>query len=191
MTSATYKDKEIVVDILSKSFDDNKSVNYIVPQDKRRGQRIKRLMEYSFDICYHFGKVMLSDDRKACALIVIPEKKKTTVQSIFLDLKLMFTCMGLSNVSKAMSREAKIRKAQPKEPMYYLWFIGVHPSEQGTGIGSGLLNEIVRESESEARTICLETSTLKNLPWYERFGFRIYNELDLGYKLFFLKRRPG
>lgn len=34
----------------------------------------------------------------------------------------------------------------------------------------------------------LETSMPENLPWYERFGFRIYDRLELGYTLYFLKK---
>lgn len=188
MIKANYADKKRTVGILAASFDDNQSVNYIIKQDSKRKQRIRRLMEYSFDVCYLFGKVYLSDDKKGCALIVLPDKKKTTLQSIWLDLKLIIFCIGLLNVKKAMSREAKIKKLQPAEKMYYLWFIGVDPSEQDKGIGSILLDEIIDESESNKRIICLETSTSRNLPWYEKFGFTIYNELDLGYKLFFLKR---
>lgn len=188
MVRAELKDKHLIADILAKSFDDNKSVNYIVKQDGKREQRLKSLMEYSFDVCYLFGDVFLTEDKKGCALIVLPDKKKTTLKSILLDLKLIFSCIGLSNVKKAMERESKIKTLQPKEPMYYLWFIGVDPIEQNKGIGSALLAEVIKEGVSKQRTICLETSTLKNLPWYEKFGFKIYNELDLGYKLFFLKK---
>lgn len=191
MIRAEYKDKERIVKILTGSFENNGSVNYIIKQDRKRIQRITNLMEYSFDICYLFGRVLLSDDKKGCALIVLPEKKKTTFKSALLDLKLIFSCIGLSNVKKTMKRETMIKKLQPKEPMYYLWFIGVDPNEQNKGIGSSLLVEIIKESESEKRSICLETSTLKNLPWYQKFGFTIYNELNLGYKLFFLKRQPA
>lgn len=188
MMAANYNDKPIVVDILAKSFNDNKSVNYIVKQDSKREQRLKMLMEYSFDVCHLFGDVFLTENKKACALILLPDKKKTNLKSILLDLKLIFSCTGLSNVKKAMDREAKIKKLQPKEPMYYLWFIGVDPAEQNKGIGSKLLTEVINEGGTKQRTICLETSTVKNIPWYEKFGFKIYNELDLGYKLFFLKK---
>ena len=86
-----------------------------------------------------------------------------------------------------MSREAKIKYIQPKILMYYLWFIGVDAEHQNTGIGTTLMNELILESKQSSRPIFLETSTLKNLPWYKKFGFEVYNELDLGYKLFFLK----
>lgn len=188
MVKAKYEDKQLVTNILSASFNDNKSVNYIVKQDSKREQRLRSLMEYSFDVCHLFGEVFLSDDKKGCALILLPDKKKSNLKSIWLDLKLIFTCTGLANVTKAMDREAKIKKLQPKELLYYLWFIGVNPEDQNKGIGSVLLAEVINEGISKQRTICLETSTLKNLPWYEKFGFKIYNELDLSYKLFFLKK---
>ncbi|MDF3076874.1 MAG: family N-acetyltransferase [Sphingobacteriaceae bacterium] len=188
MIKASYSDKSLVLDILTKSFDTNKSVNYIVKQDKKRVQRVRALMDYSFEVCYLFGEVYLSNNKKACALILYPDKKKATLKSILLDIKLILSCVGLSNVKKALSRESKIKKIQPKEPMYYIWFIGVDPAYQNSGIGTELLNEVIEDSSRKKRPIYLETSTTKNLPWYKKFGFDIYNELDLSYKLFFLKR---
>ncbi|MFX6031787.1 hypothetical protein ABTE99_19625, partial [Acinetobacter baumannii] len=79
--------RELVTDILTRSFVDNKSVNYIIKQDEKREQCLKGLMEYSFDVCNLFGEVFISDDRKACALIVVPDRKKVTVKSILLDIK--------------------------------------------------------------------------------------------------------
>ena len=188
MKNADYKDKNLVIDILTKSFETNQSVNYIAKQGRKRLKRIRALMDYSFEVCYMFGDVFLSDDRKACALILYPDKKKTTLKSILLDIKLIFSCIGVENIKKALVRESKIKQLQPKTTMYYLWFIGVDPEHQNEGIGSVLLDEIINDSKNKQRPIYLETSTLKNLPWYKKYGFQIYNELELSYKLFFLKR---
>lgn len=187
MMNANCDDKKIVIDLLTSSFNNNKSVNYIIKQDDKRDWRLKELMAYSFEMCYHYGKVLLSDDKKGCALVLLPNKKKTTIRSIFLDVGLILRVIGFRNIKKAISRESKINKLQLKEDVYYLWFIGVDPNEQHKGIGSKLLNELIQEANTQQRTICLETSTLKNIPWYEKFGFSIYNQLDLGYQLFFLK----
>jgi ribosomal protein S18 acetylase RimI-like enzyme len=187
MIRAEYKNKDLIVNILTGSFNDNKSVNYIIKQDEKRVERIKKLISYSFELCYRYGKVFISNDRKACALIILPEKKKTTLYSIYLDLSLIFCCIGFRNIKKVMNRESKIRQLQLRGNIYYLWFIGVYPDEQHKGIGTNLLNQIIKDAHMEHRTICLETSTLKNIPWYQKFGFSIYNELNLGYQLFFLK----
>lgn len=189
MVKAKYSDKNLVVDILTKSFDTNQSVNYIVKQDAKRTQRVRALMDYSFEVCYLFGDVFLSEDKRACALITYPDKKRTTAKSILLDVTLILSVVGLENIKKTLARESLINKIQPKELKYYLWFIGVDPEYQNEGIGTILLDELIEDSEHKKRPIYLETSTLKNLPWYQKFGFQIYHELDLSYKLFFLKRQ--
>lgn len=188
MRKATYAEKELVTDILCKSFDNNLSVNYIVQQGKKRTKRLKILMAYSFEVCFKFGDIFLSDDNKACALVVYPEKKKTTVSSVLLDINLMLKCIGITNILKALNRESRIKKIQPKERIYYLWFIGVDPKYQGSGIGTELMKEVIEDSRLKKRPLYLETSTLQNLPWYDKFGFKTYNELQLTYKLYFLKR---
>lgn len=188
MRQAKYEDKNLIIDILTQSFESNQSVNYIIPQDKKRIKRIRALMDYSFEVCYLFGEVLISDDKKACALIVYPDKKKTSLKSILLDVKLIIQCVGLKNIKKTLSREALIQKIQSKERMTYLWFIGVNLAAQNKGIGSRLLQEIIQLSIQNNRPIYLETSTVKNLPWYSKFGFQVYSEQDLSYNLYFLKR---
>ena len=188
MIRAQHTDKDLVVSILVNSFKDNKSVNYIIKQDEQRIERIKRLMEYSYDVCNLFGDICLTEDKKGCALLILPDKKKTTIKSILLDAKFAFFCLGLSNINKAMKREAKINHVHPEGLLYYLWFIGVDSSNQNKGIGSQLMQDIILEGHKLNRTICLETSTLKNVPWYEKFGFYIYHEFDFNFKLFCMKR---
>jgi len=188
MTKANYDDKNLIVDILSESFKNNKSVNYMAKDGQNKFERIRYLMDYSFEVCYQFGEVYISDDRTAAALVLYPEKKKTNFSSILLDVKLILNCIGVSNIAKAVKRESSIKKIQPEIPMYYIWFIGVHPDYQGNGTGSQLMGELIKESVKQQKPIFLETSTLSNLPWYKKFGFEIYNELELSYKLYFLQR---
>tara|TARA_R110002050_G_scaffold111518_4_gene225149 strand:+ start:3478 stop:4056 length:579 start_codon:yes stop_codon:yes gene_type:complete len=188
MRRANNGDKDLIIDILTQSFESNQSVNYIVTQDDKRIQRIRALMDYSFEVCSLFGEVFISEDNKACALIVYPDKKKTSLKSILLDVKLIMKCVGVKNIKKALDREALIKKIQPKETMTYLWFIGVGLADQNNGLGSAMLQAIIEHSNKNNRPIYLETSTVRNLPWYSKFGFEVYSEQDLSYRLYFLKR---
>lgn len=189
MTKATLEDRNICVEILSDSFINNQSVNFIIKQDDHKAERIKALMEYSFDMCLEFGEIFLSDDQKGCALYLYPHLKKTTFNAIWLDIKLIFKAIGVGGIGKALSRESAIKKVQPKEPIAYLWFIGVNSSNQNSGVGSELLEDTIKLTSLKNLSIFLETSTIKNLPWYERFGFSIYHQLNFGYTLYFLKRK--
>ncbi|HEY9261229.1 GNAT family N-acetyltransferase, partial [Chitinophaga sp.] len=188
MKKATQKDKGLIIDILTKSFDANFSVNYIVKQDNKREKRIRSLMDYSFEVCTAFGEVFLSNDNKACALMVYPDKKKSSLKSILLDLRLIFQAVGFGNINKTIKREKLINSIRPEIAMSYLWFIGVDPVVQSKGIGSNLLQDIIDYSNRNNRPVYLETSMSKNLNWYKKFGFEIYNEQDLTCHLYFFRR---
>jgi ribosomal protein S18 acetylase RimI-like enzyme len=190
MIIATEKDRDQVIDILSNAFDDNKSVNFIVGPGGERIKRIRALMAYSFDVCRLFGEAWLSDDRKACLLFLYPDRKKTTLKSIWLDFKLIVNALGLNGLFSALQREKLIAEKQVKHGTIYLWFIGVDQPNQQKGSGTKLLRELIDIADIESRIITLETSTERNLPWYEALGFTIYDRLYLGYQLNFLKKEP-
>lgn len=188
MRKGIFQDKLLVVDILSKAFDTNRSVNYVVRQDQNRQKRIRRLMSYSFNVCRAFGEVWISDDDQACALILHPDKKKTSLGSILWDIKLALSVIGLDRVGKVLKRETQIKKYHPTNTFSYLWFIGVNPQLQKNGVGSKLMREVIVECEKIGRPMYLETSVDSNVPWYNKFGFEIFQSLDLSYKLYLLRR---
>lgn len=192
MRNATLKDKSAVVRILSQSFQDNKSVNYIVRQDSRRKDRIRGLMEYSFHCCLDFGRVVISEDGNACALVLFPDRKRTSPGSIWRDLKLVFTVTGPGALPKVLKREALINKRYPvSRELYYVWFIGVLPEAQGGGLGTKLMQELVQEAGCMNRPVSLETSTQRNLSWYRELGFELYDQLELGYQLYFFRKQTS
>jgi ribosomal protein S18 acetylase RimI-like enzyme len=180
--------KASVLDILTQSFDRNPSVNHVVKQDHRRQRRIRVLMNYSFKVCNAFGEVWMSDDEQACVLVLYPDKKRVTLNTIGWDLQLCFSCIGLTRVGIVLKRESTVKALHPKEHFSYLWFIGVNPTVQHQGIGSKLLKEVMQHSENQKRPIFLETSVESNAAWYQKHGFEKYQTLDMGYTLNMLRR---
>ncbi|MBC8109626.1 MAG: GNAT family N-acetyltransferase, partial [Verrucomicrobia bacterium] len=132
------------------------------------------LMSYSFEHCLLFGKVLLSENKDGCVMLLYPSLKKTTFSTLLLDIKFVFH-IGLFHAIKAMNREKEIKRYHPTSPFCHLWFIGVLPSQQGKGIGNRLLNEVMA---SESLPIYLETSVKNNISWYERKGFHSFQELN-------------
>ena len=191
MIDASRKDKPLVIDILSTSFEDNKSVNYLVKQDRWRLKRIRLLMDYAFEECMEFGRVVISEDRNACALILFKDRKHFSFKSLFRNLKLVFRVMGMANLFRILRKERKIGLAhqtvKDKHLIYYLWFIGVYTSLQCKGTGTRLLQELLSESKAVGRTVLLETSTAKNLSFYQKNGLKVYHELDVSYPIYMLK----
>jgi GNAT superfamily N-acetyltransferase len=191
MRDALPKDKARVISILGNSFEHNKSVNHLVKQDQWYLERIRLLMDYAFEECMEFGRVVISEDRSACALILFKDKKKINLRSIFRDLRLIFSVIGFSNIRQVRRKEKKLKIAQQAglcdKPVYYLWFIGVHANFQGRGAGTKLLSELILESRTLRRAMLLETSTESNLRFYEKAGLKVYHQLDVGYPVYMLK----
>jgi hypothetical protein len=189
MMKATMKEKAAVVSLLSHAFEGNKSVNYIVRQDNKRSARLRALMEYSFLTCLDFGKVFLSEDGRCCALVLFPDRKRTSFRPLWRDIKLIFSVTGVCSVFKVLRRESLIKKQYPAGlKMYYIWFIGCDPAFQGRGLGTTMLCLLLSDAQRMNRPVYLETSTERNIPWYQRAGLEIYSTLDFGYPLYCFRK---
>lgn len=174
----TDSEKQTILDILHRSFIDNKSVNYTVKQDAKRSSRIYKLLEYSLFQGENYGKIYLSKDQTACAIVLFPSKKKTTIKGIAWDLNLVLKCIGIRNVFKVLKREAQLKKQHPSFPFLHLWYVGVSPENQGKGLGTKLVQEIIEDAQNLNLPIFLETSTERNFPFYEKLGFQQFAEID-------------
>ncbi len=67
-----------------------------------------------------------------------------------------------------------------EEPCWYLSIIGVDPAQQGKGYGAALLQYALRACD-EAHTVAyLESTNPGNIPLYERHGFEVMGEIQVG-----------
>jgi ribosomal protein S18 acetylase RimI-like enzyme len=68
---------------------------------------------------------------------------------------------------------------RPGEPHWYLAVIGVDPARQGKGHGSALMAHALAACDAQHMPAYLESSNERNLPLYERHGFRIMDRLQV------------
>lgn len=77
----------------------------------------------------------------------------------------------------------------PDELHTHLGPIAVDPESQGRGIGTRLMDAHCRELDREGAMGFLETDRLRNVEFYERFGFRATEtDTTLGVETFFMRR---
>lgn len=188
MRKATASDIPHLVDVLTRAFEGNKSVNYVVKPGTGRDARVKRLMEYSINKCFASGEVWVSDDNHACALILFTDKQKTTLQSLVGNIKLALTVIGISRLKAVLKRDSLIKANHPKGEFAYLFFLAVDPTVQGRGAGSALMKEVIVECDKRSRPLYLETSVERNLPFYQKLGFEIFSTVQLSYTLYIMRR---
>ena len=112
-------------------------------------------------------------------------------RSLIIFLKRLLKTNGLNGVKRGMSLNRLTAKYHIKEPHFYLYLIGVKSDRQGMGIGAELLDAGLQVCDELGVPAYLESSNSKNNPLYERYGFKIIQEIQLpdnGPKLYCMKR---
>jgi ribosomal protein S18 acetylase RimI-like enzyme len=68
----------------------------------------------------------------------------------------------------------------PSEPHWYLPFIGVDPFHQGKGYGAALMQHALIPCDRDHTLAYLDSSNPKNIPLYERYGFKLLGTIQVG-----------
>ena len=99
------------------------------------------------------------------------------------------TVGGLGPLVRGMKHIGAWNKHDPKRLHWHLGPIGVAPEVQHKGIGSHLMRFYCDLLDEDAIDGYLETDRPENVPFYERFGFRVVEEdIVVGIRNWFMLR---
>lgn len=174
------RDHADVVSLLARAFDDDPLINFIVPQDASRERRIRAFMEMGLRrLTFPYGETYVTTAGDGVALWNPPGGRPHGLLSDLALLPGMIGATGLRGLPRAMSAFSLAEKMHPHEPHYYLLAIGVDPARQGKGVGSSLLAPMVERCDRERVGAYLESSKERNVPLYERFGFKVRSVVEI------------
>ena len=140
-----------------------------------------RYMDYSMIEAKQFGKLLISSDRKSGAAIWSQplseenETKKNKRKREFLS-----DHMGTATLEcyDAMVRSmAEKSLPQIDSQAWYLSIIGIHPRHQSKGLGLGLIEPVLQQTDRLQRQTFLETFTPRSIPFYERLGYHTVDRI--------------
>jgi GNAT superfamily N-acetyltransferase len=81
----------------------------------------------------------------------------------------------------------------PKEPHWYLEYLGTVPSHQGQGLGGKVLGPVLARADEEGVPVWAWSSNRMNLGFYHRHGFEVLDEVPFapgGPTIFPIRREP-
>lgn len=192
MRKAQPSDKEKVIKIICESFNTNPHVNYILKNDKKRGERLIALSEYAFKYGMRRDGVFLTDDGQGVSIIFEYDKVKMGLYDYWLQLILIFKCFTLPRARWVYNVEKQIKLNRASNVNFlYLWFFGVTNETLGTSNGRDMMKFIFDMSFNKKTPIYLETSLRRNSIIYKRYGFEEYNVFETPKKdltMWYLKR---
>jgi ribosomal protein S18 acetylase RimI-like enzyme len=63
---------------------------------------------------------------------------------------------------------------------WYLCVLGVDVAMQGRGLGASMMKDVLRRCDEEGKEAYLESSSPQNIPFYQRYGFEVMEEISVG-----------
>jgi len=162
------------MDIIVDAFEHNPSVLDVVKQDSKTDQRLRRLAEYAFELGERRSGNFLSSDKNGIVISYVEDKKRSFADHLA-NCKLILQVAGLRRAKYLLQKEAYRNQIHPKEPFYYVWFIGVDSRFRGGETAKELRQKVFDEAKQHQLPILLETTIEKNKRVYEYFGFQVYH----------------
>ncbi len=169
-------DREIVLATLTLAFSADPPSRWLFPKARDFLAAYGRFAEAFGGAAFAAGTALMTDDGAAAALWLGPGLKADdeALGAIFQEA---FADRG--DTTGGAVGDA-IAAFHPKDPHWYLPLIGVDPGRQGRGLGSALLKAGLALCDAAGLPAYLESSNIKNVPLYERFGFEVLGVVQPG-----------
>tara|TARA_R110002110_G_scaffold405241_1_gene624242 strand:+ start:77100 stop:77699 length:600 start_codon:yes stop_codon:yes gene_type:complete len=175
----SWDDLNTLVDTLSDSFANDPILNWVIPRVQLYPAFFKLFIE---EIYLPRGIVHTADDGRGAALWLPPGQRVEVpprMEMLNMVVKLLLA-KGPVPLWRINRQGALFAHHHPKEPHFYLQFIGCRQRNQGEGVGSSLLKHGTRICDEQHMPAYLESSNPLNVPLYERHGFEVTHKQAVG-----------
>jgi GNAT superfamily N-acetyltransferase len=162
---------------LGRAFADDPVMLWMMPD----GERIQRLFEALLQHLHvRNGSTELaeSDGRVTGVAVWDPPGYRPSPLQVGRFAVSVIRAMG-KRATYGQALEETFERFRPKQPHWYLAHLGTDPDAQGTGVGTRLLRSRLDRCDARGEPAYLESSKHANVPFYERFGFVVREEVTL------------
>jgi ribosomal protein S18 acetylase RimI-like enzyme len=168
------------VETLVRSFAEDPGIVHLFPDAVRRPTGLAHIFRMQVRYGLRHGLVDGIPGGTAVAVWARPENAwPTWRRMIQVGMLAMPRVVGLIATWRLLRFQRvleTIRRGLLNGPHWYLFAIGVHPERQGEGLGTALLRHGVGRAQTTGLPCYLETTHARNLPFYEKHGFRVREE---------------
>jgi ribosomal protein S18 acetylase RimI-like enzyme len=175
-------DLSSAVAALTRAFDDDPVMKWIFPDDRMRQRRLPPFFASALRSTGLHSEgtevVIAAGQVQGCAIWMAPgtwrpplRRQLAALPSVVLRLR--------SRLAVASVTYGALQRVHPERPHWYLSGIGTDPPAQGTGVGSALMQSRLVRCDAAGEPAYLESSNERNVPFYQRHGFRVTGELTI------------
>jgi GNAT superfamily N-acetyltransferase len=186
-------DADPLAAVLARAFADDPVWRWMFPRRPERMAAMFALLLHRAHLPNGVSELAEQDGRiQAGALWDPPGRWRVPVATQLRQLPGLLRVLGTRTYA-VLRGLGELERAHPIEPHWYLAILGTDPSAQGRGFGSALLRSRLSRCDDRRFPAYLESSKETNVPYYERFGFRVTGEIHMpggGPRLWPMWRNP-
>ncbi|MFI7319751.1 GNAT family N-acetyltransferase [Streptomyces venezuelae] len=185
------EDVPVAVNTLARAFADYPFTRHVVaPDDHHR--RVRRFQElFLTRIGMVYGRVWVANAGRAVAVWTTPDRDPGPG---FAAIGPLIGELAGDRAPWFESADHALRPHRPQFPAWFLATVGVDPDEQGKGLGGAVLEPGLEAADRAGSPCFLETSTERNVAFYERLGFTVTADVPLpdnGPRTWCMLRKPA
>jgi RimJ/RimL family protein N-acetyltransferase len=183
-----------LAEALARAFYDDPVMSWFYPRDSRRLEQLEGLFGYFGDrFWFEHEETYTTPGLLGGAIWLPPDQWRVGLLDQLRAMPGFAAATGLRDLPRGIRGFNLMESKHPHEPHWYLPVVGVDPPAQGKGLGTALLQPILRRCDQEGVPAYLEATSPRSRACYERNGFEVTGELRFpdGPPLWLMWREPG
>ena len=185
ITALTESDLGDAAQIQSRAFFDDPLFRFVFPDEHDRQVRLPWLMRIGVGYGCRFGHVDTTAGAMLGHAVWLPPGEthvgdERLAEAGFVEPETHMGPAAFGRFGAFMERVSPIHERLMPEPHWYLMILGVDPPHQGQRVGSALIGSTLARADAEERRCYLETAKERNVPFYQKHGFEVLEETDIG-----------
>lgn len=170
------EDLPLALRTLTRAFADYAFTRHVIAEEGH-ADRIARFQElFLTRVGMPYGRVWVADGGRAVSVWTTPEHDPTPG---FAEIGPLLGELAGDRAPHFESAEQALEPYRPKAPAWFLGTVGVDPESQGRGLGGLVVRAGLDAAGAAGHPAFLETSTERNVAFYERLGFAVTGTVDL------------
>jgi GNAT superfamily N-acetyltransferase len=177
--AANRHEHKVLADVLARAFYDDPVMQWLIRDSRQRYARLKRFFRAELDVYDRKNRVLTTTDLSAVSMWSSPGNWQVAPLDVLRGSPRLLGAFRLRAVT-GLRLLTEMEREHPKEHHWYLGIVGADPGRQGRGAGRAVITPVLDECDTEGIPAYLESSKPSNVPYYERFGFRVIKEIQVG-----------
>ncbi len=176
--TATKADLHAVGRSLASAFDDDPVWRWLITDEARYSSRTSRALAAVASMHLAHDSVWMTETAESVAVWAPPGKHRIGPREFAPVAHRFLPAVGLQGIRR-FSTFVEVEKMHPREPHWYLAVLGTDSAHQGRGFASAAMAPALAAADEDGVGCYLESSKERNIPFYERHGFRVTDTFDL------------